>query len=503
VRKLTAVRSLAAFLIACVTAGLAAPAGAQTAIQLIPPVDAAIARPFEAPSGPYGPGHRGVDFAVPAGTRVGAAAAGQVAFAGSVGGSLAVTLAHEGGVRTTYSVLSQITVHAGEPVEQGQWLGLSGVAHPGQSAGLHFGVKIGGVYVDPATLFGPSDVTQALHLAPLAWRPAPQVARLLALPKTAGDYRRPCAPPAAIAGSLPPPDGNIAVALAGLNSKTARGVDADLFRYGPVRLGYRPDKVFFFSYRGIRGPHLHKPYTRRDTYGDLRVAARRLRRLMLALGRRFPGADVDLFAHSQGGLVARLFLESQAAWDPRLPRVAHLVTLATPHEGAPLAQAAMDMRTSGAGRTVLQAASRWAASGGPFPDPQAPVISQLAPGSPLLDRLARQDVSYGTQVLTLASPFDVLVPSARAGMPGELNRVVPPNGLFAHSAIVRSETARRIEYSFLRGGPVACVGPWDGHGRQIGWGIDWTERHLGSALNHLAGGLSAARRWGSELAGKL
>jgi hypothetical protein len=277
-------------------------------------------------------------------------------------------------------------------------------------------------------------------------------------------------------------------------------VDADLFRYGPLRLGYRPKKVFFFSYRGIDGPHLHKPYTRRDTYGDLRVAARWLRRLMLVVGRKFPGADVDLFAHSQGGLVARLFLESQAAWDPRLPRVAHLVTLATPHEGAPLARAAMNMRTSAAARTMLRAASRWAASGGPFPDPQARVMSELAPGSPLLDGLARQDVSYGTQVLTLASPFDLLVPSDRAGMPGELNRVVPPNGLFAHSAIVRSETARRIEYSFLRGGPVACAGPWDGHGRQIGRGIDWAEQHLGSALSRLAGGVSAVARWGSELA---
>jgi Peptidase family M23/Putative serine esterase (DUF676) len=497
-------RSAAGLLIVCLTSLVAAPAGAVSATRLIPPVDAPIARPFEAPDGPYGPGHRGIDYAVASATRVTAAAAGTVAFAGQVGGSLAVTVAHEGGVRTTYSVLSQTTVHVGDAVQQGQWLGLSGVAHPGGDPGLHFGVKVDGVYVDPATLFGPSDVTQAIHLAPLAWRPVPQVARLLALPRTAGDYRRPCARPPALASSLPPPDNNIAVAVAGLDSKTAGGVDADLFRYGPVRLGYRPGRVFFFSYRGIRGPHLHKPYRRSDTFGDLRLAAQRLHRLMVALGRRFPGAKVDLFAHSQGGLVARLFLESQgASWDPRLPRVAHLVTLATPHEGAPLAQVAADLRKSPAGRKALGAASRWAGSRAPFPDPQAPVIPELAPGSPLLEGLARQDVSYGTQVLTLTSPFDLFVPADRAGMPGKLNRVVPPNGLFGHSAIVRSETARRTEYSFLRGGPVACAGWWDDHGRQVGAGIGWAERHLGGVLDRVAQGESAVVRWGSALAGKL
>jgi Peptidase family M23 len=492
------VRSLAGCLIACVTWGLLAPAVGAPAVRLIPPVDAAIARPFEAPSGPYGPGHRGIDYAVPTNTRVRAAAAGTVAFAGQAGGSLAVTVAHAGDVRTTYSVLSRLSVHAGETVQQGQWLGLSGVAHPGGDPGLHFGAKIAGAYVDPTTLFGPVDVTQALHLAPLAWQPVPQVARLLALRRTAGDYRRPCARPSSIAASLPPPDSNLAIAIAGLDSKTAGGVDADIFRYGPVMLGYRPRKVFFFSYRGTNGPHLHQPYRRSDTFGDLRVAARRLRRLMLILGRRFPGAKVDLFAHSQGGLVARLFLESQAAyWDPRMPRVAHLVTFATPQRGAPLAQMAEDLRSNDLGRKVLQAASHLAGSGLPVPDPQAPVISELAPGSPLLDGLARQDVSYGTQVLTLTTPFDALVPSDRADMRGELNRVVPPNGLFGHSAIVRSETARRMEYSFLRGGPIACRGWWDAHGTQIGAAIDWAERRLGRALTGGVARLASAVRWGS------
>jgi Peptidase family M23 len=498
------VRSVAVGVVGCLLSSLATPALAQTHVLLIAPVDASISRPFESPQGPYGPGHRGIDYAVPQGTRVRAAASGRVTFAGSVAGSVAVTIQHEGGVRTTYSVLSEALVRRGDPVRQGQWVGLSATTHPGQDAGLHFGVKLGDVYVDPATMLGAADVSEAIHLAPLAWRPAPPLQGLLPAPPDAGDYRRPCSQPAALSSALPAPDRNIAVAVAGIGSRTAGSVSADLYEYGPDLLGYRRNKIFSFSYRGIHGPRLHEPYSATDTYGDLKVAAHRLRRLMIALGRRYPGVDVDLFAHSQGGLVARLYLETQAAaFDPRLPRVDHLVTLAAPNQGAPLARLPAQLGGSVVGDDILRATSRWSRSGGSIPDPLSRAVAELAPGSPLLEGLARQDVSYGTQVLTLASPLDVVVPPKRAAIPGKLNRVVPPNGLFAHSAIVRSDAGRRIEYSFLRGGPVACRTWWDHHGPQVGAGIKWVEGRLGGLVGSVARGVSTALRWGSTLAGKL
>ncbi|MEA2506899.1 MAG: hypothetical protein QOH48_1517 [Actinomycetota bacterium] len=175
VAQASPMRRVALCIVGCLLAPLPATAARAGTVLLAPPVDAAIARPFEAPVGPYGAGHRGVDYAVSTGTRIRAAAAGRVTFAGSVAGARAVTIQHRNDVRTTYSVLSQILVTTDDHVHRGQWIGLSGVTHPGQAPGLHFGVKVGDVYVDPATLLGASDITQALHLAPLSWQPVPQV----------------------------------------------------------------------------------------------------------------------------------------------------------------------------------------------------------------------------------------------------------------------------------------------------------------------------------------
>ena len=88
-------------LVIAVTVAGAAPAAAQSTEHatswLIPPVDGPISRHFEPPQGPYGPGHRGIDLAVPEGTPVRAAAAGTVSFAGVVAGVLAVTIDHPSG----------------------------------------------------------------------------------------------------------------------------------------------------------------------------------------------------------------------------------------------------------------------------------------------------------------------------------------------------------------------------------------------------------------------
>jgi murein DD-endopeptidase MepM/ murein hydrolase activator NlpD len=132
------------------------------------PVTGSVVRPFGLPEGPYGAGHRGIDIAAPAGTTVRASADGVVAFAGTVAGGRYVSIDHPDGVRTTYSWLSAIAVHAGDTVSRGEAIGTSGLGHPGvDPANLHFGSRYAGEYLDPLLLLERGSVVGLVHLAPV------------------------------------------------------------------------------------------------------------------------------------------------------------------------------------------------------------------------------------------------------------------------------------------------------------------------------------------------
>ena len=111
-----------------------------------------VIRSFDAPDHDYGPGHRGVDLAARAGEPVLAAAAGTVAFAGSVGGRGVVSIDHDD-MRTTYEPVSpQVTT--GQRVGLGQPIGrVSGGGHCSGRC-LHWGLRQGVSYLDPLLLLG-------------------------------------------------------------------------------------------------------------------------------------------------------------------------------------------------------------------------------------------------------------------------------------------------------------------------------------------------------------
>jgi murein DD-endopeptidase MepM/ murein hydrolase activator NlpD len=132
------------------------------------PVLGPVIRGFLQPQDPYGPGHRGIDIAVPFGTPVQAANDGVVAFAGWVGGSLYVSVDHPDGVRTTYSWLSSVSVRQGAAVRKGDVIAATGHGHPEvPQPHLHFGARIGKTYIDPMLLLEGQDVISLIHLAPL------------------------------------------------------------------------------------------------------------------------------------------------------------------------------------------------------------------------------------------------------------------------------------------------------------------------------------------------
>src|SRR5436853_275264 len=86
-------------------------------------------------------------------------------------------------------------------------------------------------------------------------------------------------------------------------------------------------------------------YRAPQTHGDLQRAGLRLAEQLKQAEREHPGREVDLIAHSQGGVVVDVFLQDYYdAADPAYPPIGTIVTLSSPHEGAPLATAAADWR---------------------------------------------------------------------------------------------------------------------------------------------------------------
>jgi murein DD-endopeptidase MepM/ murein hydrolase activator NlpD len=94
--------------------------------------------------------HAGLDLAVPAGTPVRAAAAGQIVHDGAMGGyGLTVDIAHGDGTVTRYAHQSRVLVMVGQSVAAGQVIGLAGSTGASTGPHLHFEVRTPAGAIDP------------------------------------------------------------------------------------------------------------------------------------------------------------------------------------------------------------------------------------------------------------------------------------------------------------------------------------------------------------------
>jgi murein DD-endopeptidase MepM/ murein hydrolase activator NlpD len=106
---------------------------------------------------------RGVDIAVPAGTRVKAAADGIVSYAGDdlkPFGKL-VFIRHRGDWVTTYAFNSELLVARGDQVRRGQTIARSGRAPLMELAEAHFEVRHGTQQIDPLCVLPPHAASAA------------------------------------------------------------------------------------------------------------------------------------------------------------------------------------------------------------------------------------------------------------------------------------------------------------------------------------------------------
>jgi hypothetical protein len=458
---------------------------------------------------------------------------------------LHVVVAHDGGLRTTYAFLAGAAVHGGERVVRGQVVGMAGGSGPEHEPGaLHFGLRLGDRYLDPARLFEACDLTQLVRLVPVDELPAEPwdahrrptgslssggpaigavagdlagvlgdglgiardlggagwdavgaaagaardgatalsqfgagVARELAgrgraafersqfglLSSVVADsasafadwwrHRQECtegSPPADGSGG----SGHLLMAVGGIDS--AGAPDDATFPLDTRALGYRDGEVVYFSYAPEGGN-----YRAFHTRGDLYVAGYRLSEQLKQSQREHPGREVDLIAHSQGGVVADVFLQDYYdAGNPEYPPIGTVVTLSSPHQGAPLATSAAAWRESPVGRRVVDAAEERL----PLAPADAPSVRQLDERSQFLRELWDHRLPEHVDFTTIGATDDFLVPATQVDVPDASKVVVNVGGdlLDDHSNIPRDPNALRVVRAALEGRPPPCVGIVEG-----------------------------------------
>lgn len=454
-----------------------------TALTYRAPVPGPVIRPFEPPRTAFGAGHRGVDLEVTPGGGVVAAAGGQVRHAGPVASVVWVSVEHADGVVTSYGPLTDLRVRPGQKVGAGQLIGRvasGGHGDGGADRGLHWGARRGPHYFDPLALLGRGAARPSLVGAGGWDGTAFAVERYE--PWGGGRWGGVGihgSPVADRPGFAVAPNPNHLVMVSGLASASGE------LPLDPAHLGYDPASVTALSYAGREEDHGdrgdpwrdQRPYGPADTWPGVPAAAGRLDAQLRALAAREPGRPVDLVGHSMGGVVLLHYLvHHHDPYDPALPQIGHVVTIASPLRGSDLASlaAALDDHST-LGPLAESLRSRVAAGDSRFADEAgrlylgAPAIDQLRVGSALLGELATGwaaalgagpagPLATGTRILTIGGAGDQVVAAARSRQPWSAptsgaedttleHRILPGN----HSGVLATEAVREVVWRFLAG----------------------------------------------------
>ena len=470
------VASLAA-VVGCARPVLAASSADSPAGGWSRPVDGVVLRPFVAPSNRYAGGHRGVDLAAVPETVVRAAGDGRVGFAGEVAGTRHVVVAHAGDLRTGYSYLDEVRVASGQTIRRGDVLGTTGgVVDDHHAAGdFHFSLRRGDDYLDPMLLFAPVDLTRVVRLAPLdEASPGPLVVRdpgteardvsgLEAIGAPSASAVRDIA---AAAGRLP--GGRPCTADAPAADGTG-GSGHALFVVGGIGsswdgtgnvlglptddLGYAASDVHSFSYDGGGA------YEADATWAAIGSAAVSLHRQLRERQREHPGREVDLIAHSQGGVVVDVFLQHlYRPGDTDLPPIGTVVTLSSPHRGAPIATALRRTDASSTGSAVHGLLAEQLG----LPPPDAVAVLELAEDSKLLRTLWDHRLPDQIDFTSIAAVDDLIVPSGATKVPlaGVEHALTDPSGVLHDHARIRDDpSAMRAVRLALEGRAPPCTSP--------------------------------------------
>jgi hypothetical protein len=259
-----------------------------------------------------------------------------------------------------------------------------------------------------------------------------------------------------------------AMFVAGVNSRTDTTGRTNGF---PLEDLYADGMQHWYEY-----PSDGLGYDQADTHGSIDAAARALRDQLMALADDGV-AEIDLVAHSQGGLVVRWFLARYYEQSrDELPIVTEVVTISSPLEGAPAAGAGRDLATSHFGGLVDEV------GGVPI---DAPATRDLDPDSELQRALRDTPLPDGVHWVAIGVTDDLVVPATTSDDPDGVEWVptqVDATPFGAHSAATTDERVVRRSAAAISGRrPCASFGEHL-RGAVVGNVVTDVERTVGMVL---------------------
>jgi Peptidase family M23/Alpha/beta hydrolase of unknown function (DUF915) len=244
--------------------------------------------------------------------------------------------------------------------------------------------------------------------------------------------------------------GHLVMTVAGINS--SQGAKGGALNVDAAALGYREGEVTSFTYArdGVA-------YTKEDTYSELHGEAKSLRDQLRALQRKNPGREVDLVAHSQGGVVVTDFLAHYyKISDPTLPPLGSVVTLSSPLQGAPAATSGARIRESATGRFLMDQADK--VGGGMLPPSSGKSTAELAETSEFMKRLRSSKLPEQIDLTSIGATDDFIVPADQTTRSDARTITVNPAGPSDHTAVYRDPAAMDVARLALEQRPLPCVG---------------------------------------------
>jgi hypothetical protein len=233
---------------------------------------------------------------------------------------------------------------------------------------------------------------------------------------------------------------NRAVFVPGINTYAGSGhfpMDVDY-----KTLGYEKAQINFFSYKNKK---LDQDYIISDTYGSTKDFAIDLFKQLEHLA---PSTQIDLIAHSQGGVVVKEFLQNHYKGSVLEGKIDHIVMFSAPLEGTPFA----GLRQSKALKSVLDKIPS------KFLDSDS--LKQMTEfESQITSSTLPKEIEY----LSIGSNFDFVVPATNTGFNAKKSTNISVNAgvLNGHSAIKTDGFATESAMAFLSNQTLPCLGAID------------------------------------------